>query len=62
MQVWQCVKAKSTHPRGGNEKGEGGQAGVVNATDPAKPDEVVVRWDVDGVIEAVAVDQLTALA
>jgi hypothetical protein len=61
MNVWQSVKAKPTHPRGGDEKGQGAQAGVVTACDPAKPEEVVVKWDVDGVTEAVAVDQLTAL-
>lgn len=60
MQVWQSVKAKPTHSRGGNEAGEGGQAGVVMATDPAKS-EVVVKWDIDGVNEAVAIDQLLAL-
>lgn len=62
MQVWQSVKAKKTHARGGDETGAGAQAGVVMATNPAKPEEVVVRWDLDQVSEAVAVDQLTALA
>lgn len=60
MQVWQPVKAKPTHPRGGNEKGEGGQAGIVVASDPAKT-AVVVKWDTDGVTEAVEVAELQAL-
>jgi hypothetical protein len=61
MQVWQSVKAKPTHDRGGNESGEGAQAGTVVSVNPAKPDEVVVRWDLDQVTEAVAVDELAAL-
>ena len=61
MQVWQSVKAKPSHPRGGNETGEGAQAGVVVGADPAKTD-VVVKWDIDGVTESVAIDQLLALS
>lgn len=61
MQVWQAVKAKPTHPRGGNENGEGAQAGTVHAVGEKKG-TVDVKWDIDGEIETVKLDQLTALA
>lgn len=60
MNVWQSVKAKNPHPRGGDAQGNGGQAGCVVAVDPAKS-EVVVKWDEDGVTEAVSTDLLQAL-
>ena len=62
MQVWQSVKAKPSHPRGGDETGAGAQAGKVTAIDPAHPDQVVVEWDVDGVNETTAIADLTALS
>jgi len=53
--VWQSVKVtKEDHPRTG-------QAGTVHATSPAHPDEVQVKWDSDGTIESVSVDDLTVL-
>lgn len=61
MKVWQSVKAAPTHSRGGDETGSGAQAGVVVASDPAKT-EVVVKWDVDSVTEAVEVADLIALS
>lgn len=61
MNTWQSVKAKPTHPRGGDEKGEGGQAGVVHAQGEKKG-TVNVRWDIDGEFEDVKIDQLTALS
>jgi hypothetical protein len=62
MQVWQSVKAAPGHARGGEgPKGEGAQAGTVFAVDPKKPDEVVVKWDTDGVTEAVDVANLIEL-
>lgn len=62
MQVWQSVKAKPGHARGGDDTGAGAEAGTVIAVDPEKTDEVVIRWDSDLVCEAVAIDQLTALS
>ena len=63
MQVWQSVKAKPGHPRGGDvEKGEGGQAGKIVDVNPEDPNHVIVEWDLDQVQEAVEVDQLTALS
>jgi hypothetical protein len=38
-----------------------GQAGHVIIVDPKKPDEVGVKFDVDGVIEAVAMSDLRQL-
>lgn len=38
-----------------------GQAGYVIVVDPTKPDEVGVKFDVDGVVEAVAQSALRQL-
>lgn len=58
--AWQSVKANIGHLRGGDEKGEGGQAGVSQGLGEKK-DTTKVRWDVDGVIEDVKNSQLQAL-
>lgn len=60
FQVWQPVKAKPGHPRGGNEAGEGAQAGIVQAIGE-KEGTVEVKWDVDSEVETVKFDQLAAL-
>jgi hypothetical protein len=53
--VWQQVQViGEEHPRKG-------QAGVVHGTNPAVPDEVSIKFDNDGVVEAVAVDSVKAL-
>ena len=53
--VWTSVKVtRADHPRVT-------QAGTVHATSPEKPDEVTVKFDVDGHLEAVAVADLVAL-
>ena len=55
MQVWTSVKVKNEgHPRFG-------QAGTVFATNPAHPDEVTVKFDVDGQTEAVQTADLVIL-
>ena len=62
MNVWSQVKAAPGTARGGEgPKGEGAQAGVVTAINPTAG-EVAVKWDKDGVIEAVAADQLIELS
>lgn len=62
MQVWSQVKAAPGTARGGEgPKGEGAQAGLVMAVNPAAG-EVAVKWDKDGVTEAVAPDQLIELS
>ena len=61
MQVWQSVKAIGDIERAGDEA-TGGQAGVIVATDFLEDfGEVDVKWDVDGEIEAVALENLLAL-
>ena len=50
-----------THPRGGDAKGDGGQAGHVSLINPSDDTKVGVTWDVDSVQESVDVDQLKAL-
>lgn len=53
--VWNAVQVSNeAHPRMG-------QAGVVHAVNPNVPDEVAVRFDVDGQIVAVNVADLRAL-
>lgn len=53
--VWNNVQVKNEeHPRFG-------QAGPVFATNPAKPDEVAVKFDIDGVVLVVPCDDLKAL-
>ena len=55
MNVWQVVKpASAEHPRAG-------QAGVVHAVDKKDPENVQVKWDIDGKVETVAVADLVAL-
>lgn len=55
MRVWQPVLVKNTdHPRFNT-------AGTVHATNPDKPDEVVVKFDADGQLEAVKIADLQAL-
>lgn len=55
LAVWQAVKVKTeTHPRFG-------AAGTVFAVNEDKPDEVVVRFDLDNQKEAVAVIDLQVL-
>lgn len=38
-----------------------GQAGVVFATNPAKPDEVAVKFDLDGIVVIIPNDNLKTL-
>ena len=53
--VWNSVKVtRADHPRVN-------QAGTVHATSPDSPGEVTVKFDVDGHLEAVAVDDLMLL-
>lgn len=59
--ILQSVKAKPSHPRGGDEHGNGGEAGHVSLIDPSDDSKVGVTWDTDGKSEAVAVTDLTAL-
>ena len=61
MQAWQSVKAKPTHPRGGDDKGEGGQAGVIQSVNDKKT-TADVKWDIDGETETVKLSELTALS
>jgi hypothetical protein len=60
FQVWNSVKAVAPHPRAATDT-EGAQAGTVVSTSHAHPDEVAVKWDKDGEVEAVAIVQLQAL-
>ncbi|WP_341904038.1 hypothetical protein [Polaromonas sp. YR568] len=59
--ILQSVKAKPTHPRGGDEHGNGGEAGHVSLIDPDDNEKVGVTWDTDGKTEAVKVSDLIAL-
>jgi hypothetical protein len=53
--VWQAVQViGEEHPRKG-------QAGIVHATNPAVTDEVAVKFDTDGVVLVLAVNDLKAL-
>ncbi|WP_312129361.1 hypothetical protein [Diaphorobacter nitroreducens] len=53
--VWSPVQVTNEdHPRFG-------QAGIVHAVNPAVPDEVAVRFDVDSQVVAVAVADLKGL-
>ena len=53
--VWDCVKVTGEdHPRLG-------QAGVVFATNPATPDEVAVKFDLDSVVVVVPAADLKPL-
>lgn len=55
FEVWTSVKVKNPeHPRAG-------QAGVVHAVNPAKPEEVAVRFDDDGQVQLVATADLQVL-
>lgn len=55
FQIWQSVKVTN------EQHARAGQAGVVHATNPTHPDEVVVKFDSDGQQEAVAVADLKGL-
>lgn len=59
--ILQSVKAKPSHPRGGDEHGNGGEAGHVCLIDPSDDNTVGVKWDTDSKQEAVAVTELIAL-
>lgn len=54
--VWQSVKVTAVdHPRAS-------EAGIVHATNQeTHPDEVVVKFDLDGSLEAVAIADLVSL-
>lgn len=55
FQVWQSVKVIAEgHARQG-------QAGTVHAVDPKHPEEVAVKFDLDGQVQAVAVTDLQVL-
>lgn len=66
FQIWQSVQVKNpAHPRG-NKSGDpqleaNGDAGVVFSTDPANPNEVAVRFDLDQRVELVQVADLRTL-
>jgi hypothetical protein len=53
--VWQSVKVSNL------DHARAGQAGTVHTVSPAHPDEVVVKFDEDGSLEAVKVEDLQAL-
>lgn len=66
FQVWNSVQVKNpNHARGSKSEDPAektkGQAGTVFAVDPANPLEVVVKFDRDGVTEAVLVEDLLGL-
>lgn len=53
--VWQSVKVKTEdHPRAG-------QAGTVQETNPNNKDEVIVKFDSDGHLVSISVNDLQAL-
>lgn len=52
--VWNPVIVQGEHPRAG-------QAGVVHAVNPATPDEVAVKFDIDSIVVVMPVDNLKAL-
>lgn len=53
--VWNAVIVSGEeHPRAG-------QAGVVHATNPAKPDEVAVKFDADSIVVVMPNADLKAL-
>lgn len=52
--VWNPVIVQGEHPRAG-------QAGVVHAVNPATPDEVAVKFDLDGIVVVIDVASLKAL-
>lgn len=52
--VWNPVIVSGEHPRAG-------QAGVVHAINPATPDEVAVKFDLDSIVVVMDVSQLKAL-
>lgn len=55
LDIWTAVKVTNPdHPRTGT-------AGTVQAVNKKHPDEVGVKFDVDGVVEVVAVADLQAL-
>lgn len=54
--VWTSVKLK----REGDARD--GTAGVVQATNPADPEQVAVRWDADLLVELVPVAELVQLS
>lgn len=55
MNVWTSVKVTAK----GHERF--GQAGVVHASDPKVPDEVIVKFDSDGALKAVPLVDLVVL-
>lgn len=53
--IWQSVQVSNPeHPRFG-------QAGTVQGTNPATPDEVAVKFDLDNIMVVIAVADLKAL-
>lgn len=56
MRVWTSVKAIGQHKRAA-----AGEAGVIVNTDNLGGDEVDVKWDTDGEIETVRLNELQAL-
>lgn len=56
FRIWQSVTPTAA------DDARTGQAGYVCALDPKKPDEVGVKWDVDGVEEVVSSDSVRPLA
>lgn len=55
FEVWTCVKVKNP------EHARADQAGVVHAVNKDKPDEVAVRFDLDGRVQLVATADLEVL-
>lgn len=61
FRVCQSVTTKPGTARGGDETGQGAQAGHVSLIDPADDSKVGVTWDTDGVQESIATADLLAL-
>lgn len=62
MNIWQSVQVKAQKSNGSDsDHPRAGQAGVVFAINPEKPDEVGVRFDIDSVVELVQVADLVRL-
>ncbi|MGC1173131.1 hypothetical protein [Polaromonas sp.] len=61
FRILQSVKTKPGTARGGDDTGQGAEAGHVSLIDPTNDDTVGVTWDTDGVQESIATADLIAL-
>lgn len=61
FRICQSVKTKPGTPRGGDETGQGAEAGHVSMIDPHDDTVVGVTWDTDGRQEAIPTAELIAL-